>query len=619
MPKSSPRTSGPPLAHNIQRTIAMLAVVLLVCAVAPERATGQPPPDTAMAEAPSGGIRQWLSYRKLYGLFVRQSNSQGGVLKHHRPTERFEPYANREIAEIRFVRLKAFGPSTDADDVEPERWSERLGNALHTTTQQMVLAHNVLFGVGQPLNPIAMVETEVQLRSLSYIEDVRIVVVPIELSNMVRVVVICKDRFTLGADVRFDDMERWQVGLSETNLGGVGLRLMADLYHRASQPEPYGYKLEMAMSNIGGSFIDARAYHRRGVGYRTSYFGMLRPFFASQRQLAGGYTFMDTEEDYGVFILDTTVRTAYRLHDCWLAYAFRLSSGGALRSPYMLSLAVKLRDIRHRQGLPATDALNPHFSSVRHYLAALGITHQNLHQTNLIHQFGATEDVPSGFRLQLATGFEEDKYRRRYLVNGELAGASYMRVGYLYGSARVGGYITARNQLEQASFNLTGRYISPLLSAARHELRQFVSLSYTQGIRRLVGEREYIMLGNGRGLRGLTHHQLVGDRRLYANLELMAYSPFKFYGFRLAYFGFYDVGLVGFGEVKPPGALYSAVGLGLRVRNESTVFPTLMLRLAYYPHVPDGVPQHLGRYLSTESAQGFDRFYMSEPVLLPFE
>lgn len=618
MPKSSQRTKPQSfIAHYAKRTIALLAMVLFVCGATPSL-WASTPTDT-IADQGSSGIRQWLSYRKLYGLFVRSSNSQGGVLQHHRPTERFEPYAGREIAEIRYVRLKAFGPSTDATDLEPERWQERLGNGLHTTTQQMVLAHNVLFGVGQPLNPIAMVETEVLLRGLSYIEDVRIIVVPIELSNMVRVVVISKDRFTLGGDVRFSSVERWQAGLSETNLGGVGLRLMADFYHHASQPEPYGYKVEVAMNNIGGSFIDARSYHRRGVGHHTSYFGVQRPFFSSQRQWAGGLTLMDAEEDYGVFILDTTIRTAYRLLDTWLAYAIRLAPADAMRPPYMLSLGIKLRDVAHRDGLPSTDVLNPRFGSVRHYLVALGLTHQRQIQTNLIHQFGSTEDVPTGFRLQLATGFEEDVYRRRYLVNGELAGAGYMRAGYLFGAARVGGYVTAHNRLEQASFNLTGRYISPMFTLARHELRQFVSLSYTQGIRRFVGEREYIVLGNGSGLRGLTHHGLVGDRRLYANLELMAYSPFKIYGFRLAYFGFYDVGLIGYGAAKPSESLYSAVGAGLRVRNESTVFPTLLLRLAYYPRLPADMQQHMGYYLSSEPSRGFERFYMSEPALLPFE
>lgn len=558
-----------------------------------------------------------FSYRRLYGLFVRKGNQKGEIIQEHKSIERFEEFNNKEIADIQYVRLKAFGQSVYDLNKMPEEWLEKLGNAFHTTTARKVIEHNILFRPNDLLNPIDLVETEQILRSRKYIEDVNILVEPMPNSDKVCVFIITKDKFTKSAHLDFRNFDKWETGISESSLGGIGVSLFADLYHNEARSSAYGYKFELAVDNIWGSFISADMYYRNGVGYNTKYINFNRDFYASKVRLAGGLTYKSTEELYGVYIIDTTISVNYTLKDAWVGHSFRLSRKSSIKAPVLFTIAAKYRQINYNKGLPTTVNMNPYFNSTKHYLMSFGVSWQNLYQSNLIYQFGSTEDIPVGFRLMLATGFEEDQFQRRYLVNGEIAGANYFRFGYLFGSVRFGGYATDEKQLEQASLNIRTTYISNLLNLGKHKMRQFISLNYTKGLSRFQGEREYIVLGNSYGIRGLKSCELVGTTRMVVNLESMIYSPYKIYGFSLAYFPFCDMGLIGFGD-DYYDSLYSGFGFGIRLRNESTVFPTVLLRLAYYPVIPPGATVS-NYYITSEGRRRFEQFRAQEPQLLPFE
>ena len=560
------------------------------------------------------------SYRKIYGLFLRKAETKTSeIIEEHDPTERFEKYSKKEIAEIRYLRLRAFGQSVYNLDLQPIDWKEQFGNALHTTTLKEVIAHNVLFKQNDLLRPIDLVETEQVLRSRSYIEDACIMVEPMSDTGKVCVTVITKDRYTGSAHLNFSNFDVWDGGISESNFCGGGIILRADVYQDKRLEDRNGYKFEVEVGNIWGSFISTKMYYRRGVGYNSKYVNFNRDFFASKVRIAGGVTYMDSKERYGVYILDTTISIKYTIKDCWLGYSIPLGGRNVLKAPFLLTLATKYRLTDFYEGLPTLDNFNPYFASTKHYLVSLGFSRQNLYQSNLIYQFGSTEDIPVGFKVQFATGFEEDDFQRRYLVNGEVAGANYFKIGYLYGSVQVGGYVTELNRLEQASLSIKSTYISNLFNIRGHKLRQFVSLSYTDGFTRFSGEREYIVLGNHSGIRGLQSNRLAGKTRMYVNLETVAYSPYDIRGFRIAYFGFVDVGRIesGVGECSDDCGLYSAFGVGLHLRNEATVFPTIVIGLAYYPRIPsDGTVSNY--YITSQRRRRFEQFRSREPQLLPY-
>jgi hemolysin activation/secretion protein len=65
------------------------------------------------------------------------------------------------------------------------------------------------------------------------------------------------------------------------------------------------------------------------------------------------------------------------------------------------------------------------------------------------------------------------------------------------------------------------------------------------------------------------------------------FSPINFYGFRFAFFGFVDLGILfGTNEFARNGEVLSSIGLGIRIRNDNLVFNTFQIRLGYFPNLP---------------------------------
>jgi hypothetical protein len=68
------------------------------------------------------------------------------------------------------------------------------------------------------------------------------------------------------------------------------------------------------------------------------------------------------------------------------------------------------------------------------------------------------------------------------------------------------------------------------------------------------------------------------------------YNNVKHLGFKFAPFFFADASaLTPYGEDYAKSNLYSAVGIGLRTRNENLIFGTITLQLYYFPNRPPGI------------------------------
>jgi hypothetical protein len=69
-------------------------------------------------------------------------------------------------------------------------------------------------------------------------------------------------------------------------------------------------------------------------------------------------------------------------------------------------------------------------------------------------------------------------------------------------------------------------------------------------------------------------------------LESVIFTPRTYLGFQFAYFGFADFAFIGKDKValKDMDA-FTGIGVGLRLRNERLVFPTIQFRFAYYPNI----------------------------------
>lgn len=532
----------------------------------------------------------------------------------------FTPYAGKTIQSIKVVRLKPFGYRIEDTTYIPRRSIQKLGNSTHILTSKRLVLNSILFKEGDKVNAVDFAESEQLLRAGFYFEDVRIIPELVQSdTNSVRITIITKDVWTLSAGVRIDNAKSNQIALQERNMGGYGVGLLGRLYYDADKPGKWGYWTTIQLPYIGKSYIDGSLWYRRGLGYDSYYLNLKRDFYSSKAKYAFGATYRSSLEPYRMITKDSIISVSYKLREAWLGRTFRVSRRSLVKPPINLSISAKVRSLDYFTSPEVGAESNPYFHNVEQLFGSVALSNQSIFRSSLIYSFGSTEDIPVGFKVQATSGIERSQFQRRFMVGSEMSAAEITPVGYLYLSMRLGGYLAEGPALEQAEINIQSNYISNLFFINNTGIRQFLRLNFTRGISRFDGEREYIDLENRSGVRGLYTRELIGQARFFANFETVAYSPHYFYGFRSALFLFCDLGLIGpSSDLIYNFPLYSGFGLGLRLKNESLIFPTFLIRFGYYPRIPsDGTVAYW--LFSTEQRQRFEDFRMKEPALLSFE
>jgi len=72
------------------------------------------------------------------------------------------------------------------------------------------------------------------------------------------------------------------------------------------------------------------------------------------------------------------------------------------------------------------------------------------------------------------------------------------------------------------------------------------------------------------------------------------------------------------GPIFDPGNFFTGLGLGVRIRNESLLFSTLQIRLAYYPREPNNGDQFDVDF-HIRNPRLFRNFRTAKPEVVRFE
>lgn len=559
--------------------------------------------------------------RKLYGLFFRKQNIDAASLVHSKTNanEKFIAYTGKRIGSVEIIGLNAFGQSVYDSIAYQTSWIEGVGNKLHIKTANFLVKNSLLFKAGDILNPVDFAESEQILRSLGFIEDANIVVLKSVDTSMVEVKVITKDVWTIGVDYRYSSPSASQIQLYDKNLGGLGIYLSNDLYYDSRKSTLFGRKYELSITNIGGSFVDGTVWRRRGQGYESYAVNLKRDFYASKARYGGGASFIKSCEPYNFQILDSSQTVCFKDYDYWIGRSFRVSRRDISKAPHNFMLGFRYKSKYHIERPTVYVDSNSLFHNKEYYLVGLSLTKQELYRSSLIYSQGSTEDIPTGFRIQFTTGLEKGEFANRYYFGNELSAAELTPLGYLFSSARFGGFLASSRNVQQVTLNIRTLYFSNLFSLRNIQFRQFVRVDYTRGISRFYGEGESIFLDDNQGIRGLSSKEMNGTTRLVVNLETVAFSPLYIYGFRFAFFGYGDFGVIGSSQEYALGdQIFSGFGLGVRFRNENLILNAISIRLGYYPRLPSNA--NVAYWLITgQQRTRFENFRPREPQIIPFE
>ena len=489
-------------------------------------------------------------------------------------------YTGKKIRKIVIRRLNVFGADINNPASADANKIENILNKTHVSTNESIIRKNLLFSEGDKVTPLTLSDNERILRQLPYIDDARIIVIPVS-DDEADIVVYTKDVYSLGGSYTYHGLKKGSVSLFDKNIFGMGQEFGLDMPFDNTLPESPGFGAHYLANNISKSFINLNIYFLHGLGEKTYGFDLSRKLISSTTKYAGGISvkMMYTSEDLDTLKVPAPLK--YNYQDYWLSRSFLLNKESVSR----LIIGARYTNnnvFNHPVILPESFY---NLQKYQIYLTSAALSIQKYTKTNLIYSYGRTEDIPYGALFKITAGREFNEFKQRTYIGGEASFArSSKTLGYFYLYGGLSTYLN-KNRTEQGVLSLGLNYFSNLITLRTARIRNFVYLQYTRGFGRY--SNEYLKFFTNNGFTGFSNDTVNGTQRLAVSLESVLFSPVNFYGFRFAFFGFTDFSfLSGTTEMLGKGYALSSIGIGIRIRNDNLVFNTLQIRIGYFPNPP---------------------------------
>lgn len=518
------------------------------------------------------------------------SDQKAEALNYSLLINQFTPYKDKTIRNIEFQQLEVLGQNVRDLSEKPDKWFEKLINALHIKTQQTIIENNILFHKGETIDPTVLADNERIIRKMPNIHDARIIPKSINTTDdSVDILVVTKDVLPVGFGIELFDLNKGQTGVWSKNLLGIGHEMYYYLQWNIKASPIYGHKVRYRINNIGNTFISADASYETNWDTRSSKVYLSREFFTSNIRYAGGAGFEKNRLLVDIHLNDSLFvdeLVDYRYYDFWVGRSLKFTARKNMLTRRNLNLTGRVYKYNFLERPTFVNENNFYsYHSRTTILMGIGITRQAYVRSQYIYGFGRPEDVPYGSSIQIIGGREFNEYNsRNYMAIQFSSGYYFQNFGYLYQKTEYGTFFNEK--VEQGTIKINANYFTSLLNVkGRYKHRIFTNISYIRGINR--NNDEYVELSSREGIRGLNSTALQGNERLFMNLEYDCYSPHKFYGFHMTYFAFFDAGCItDHGDILS-NPLYSGFGGGIKIRNENLVFNTILIRIGFYPKLPD--------------------------------
>lgn len=511
----------------------------------------------------------------------------------------FQRYKNRVIRNIRILTLEFGVPIADTSQRTTDKL-KRLANKLHNDTRDYVIRNNLFFSEREKLSPFLLGDNEKHLRDLPFLQDARIRVIPVRGSmDSVDIVVLSKDVLSIGGTFRIHSAGSLSLALSEDNFEGWGDEIEVRGLIDADRSKKLGYGFEYTKRNIGGSFINAAAgFSSFNKAFSTgekeediAYFRLTRPLVSRFMKWTYGaeMEFHKTNNYYrDDSLYQQDYKYKYKIVDTWGAWNLDADKTdgdrNTARSRRLIGLRIMQQDFLDKPLKYANDYFYA-YTDKQAVLGDFSLFRQNFYKTGYIYGFGRNEDVPEGMEASLTTGWTKIEGRERpyTAINFSRYFFSPKR-DYLNFSIGSGAYLY-KKKFEDIDFIAKVDFFTRLHQWKRNwKQRYFLSSSISRQFRNLLSEP--LRLESDYGLREIRNNSQGGNFRLAVKGESVFFSPWSVLLFRFAPFVFVNSALFHVkvdSTGKYDSKIYSSIGAGLRIRNESLIFGTIEFKGMYFP------------------------------------
>jgi hypothetical protein len=506
-------------------------------------------------------------------------------------------YAGKRINSIT-IEQQNFLSSIDSKESNLKDIFSKIGNKLQSNSKKRAIRENIFFKEWDVFDPSIIAYNEKWLRDLSYIQDAKILamITPYD-TNQVDVIVVTKDLFSYGGELLINNKDAYAAKLNNINFLGTGNSIQINQNFENQRSPKSGWGYDVGLSNFLGTFISINAgvnqfgnnISNNVLSARKNYISVQRPILHPNSKWLGGIEYLETENE-NVFpgkwdtIFDQQLNYNLKHKDIWIGYQLTKQSKRIKLNEYKQFIQYRYleNDFKARP-IDYLLQLDRNYQNLKANFLSFTLVRQSVYRTRYLYGLGRYEDLPIGQSLTWTTGYSQiEKDRSAYL-------------GFKFEQYK----LSKKENYNHVIANIATSYINKSLQDIRFlssleqfsklkylnnglRYRQILNLSFTQTLKNKYNEA--LRINSIFGIPQLNREQIKGGTRLSANWETVLYNNRAIWGFKSAPFVFGNLTYIrAVGNPILKGDIYTAIGSGMRIRNENLIFGTIELKGFYFP------------------------------------
>ena len=506
-------------------------------------------------------------------------------------------YAGKRINSIT-IEQHNFLSSIDSKESNLKDIFSKIGNKLQSNSKKRAIRENIFFKEWDVFDPSIIAYNEKWLRDLSYIQDAKILamITPYD-TNQVDVIVVTKDLFSYGGELLINNKDAYAAKLNNINFLGTGNSIQVNQNFENQRSPKSGWGYDVGLSNFLGTFISINAgvnqfgnnISNNVLSARKNYISVQRPILHPNSKWLGGMEYLETENE-NVFpgkwdtIFDQQLNYNLKHKDIWIGYQLTKQSKRIKLNEYKQFIQYRYleNDFKARP-IDYLLQLDRNYQNLKANFLSFTLVRQSVYRTRYLYGLGRYEDLPIGQSLTWTTGYSQiEKDRSAYL-------------GFKFEQYK----LSKKENYNHVIANIATSYINKSLQDIRFlssleqfsklkylnnglRYRQILNLSFTQTLKNKYNEA--LRINSIFGIPQLNREQIKGGTRLSANWETVLYNNRAIWGFKSAPFVFGNLTYIrAVGNPILKGDIYTAIGSGMRIRNENLIFGTIELKGFYFP------------------------------------
>jgi hypothetical protein len=506
-------------------------------------------------------------------------------------------YAGKRINSIT-IEQHNFLASIDSKESNLKDIFSKIGNKLQSNSNKRIIRENIFFKEWDVFDPSIIAYNEKWLRDLSYIQDAKILamVTPYD-SNQVDVIVVTKDLFSYGGEVLINNKDAYAAKLNNINFLGTGnsIQIIQNFENQRSPKSGWGY--DFGLTNFLGTFISINAginqfgnnISNNVLSARKNYISVQRPILHPNSKWLGGMEYLETVNK-NVFpgkwdtIFDQQLNYNLKHKDVWIGYQLTKNKKQIKSNEYRQFVQYRYLENNFKERpIDYLLQIDRNYQNLKANFLSFTLVRQSVYRTRYLYGLGRYEDLPIGQSLTWTTGYSKiEKDKSAYLGFKFEQYKLSKKENYNHIIANI-----ATSYIDKSLQDI--RFLSSLEQFSKLKYlnnglgyRQILNLSFTQTLKNKYNEA--LRINSIFGIPQLNREQIKGGTRLSANWETVLYNNRVIWGFKSAPFVFGNLTYIrAIGNPILKGDIYTAIGSGMRIRNENLIFGTIELKGFYFP------------------------------------